>query len=170
MSPALKAIVLPIIGTLLAGAAPDQALAQRAPKAPAEVAAPFEPGRLGVELRELTQHSVKALGLAQAHAILVVLPLLGGPAERAGLQPGDVIVELEGVPVGNIDAFTPALQRTGAGKVATLVLLRGGGRITVRAMLGSAADIREERDETERRLNASEGILRMFNREVFPED
>jgi serine protease Do len=71
-------MVLLSLGTLVWSAANAQqgALAERA--------------WLGVELQDVSEPTVKALGAEQAHGLLMVLPFRGGPAERAGLRPADV--------------------------------------------------------------------------------
>ena len=52
----------------------------------------------------------------------------GGPAERAGLRGGDVVVELAGVAVGNIYDYMGALDRLKADEPAPVVYLRDGER------------------------------------------
>ena len=54
--------------------------------------------------------------------------IAGGPAEQAGLQAGDVIVELAGVAVGNIYDYMGALDRLRADQPAPVVYLRDGER------------------------------------------
>ena len=54
--------------------------------------------------------------------------IAGGPAEQAGLQAGDVIVELAGVAVGNIYDYMGALDRLRADQPAQVVYLRDGER------------------------------------------
>jgi membrane-associated protease RseP (regulator of RpoE activity) len=158
------------LGFMLAAAVPQAVRAQQV-QVPADTPAKVEPGRLGADLRGLSEQSVKALGLAQAHAVLVELPSPGSPAERAGLRPGDVILELDGIPVGPLEEFVPALQRIGAGNVATLGLLRGNERLTVNPTLARAADIpRAASDLTERKIEASEIIVRIFKQETFPQE
>src|SRR5262245_39435935 len=103
-------------GVFLAAAVPPRTLAQQPQEVPANAPAKFEPGRLGAELWNLEEQSVKALGLSEPHALLVTLPALGGPAERAGLRPGDVIVELDGTAVGDVQDFVAAIKRRGAGR------------------------------------------------------
>src|SRR5262245_26562041 len=157
------------LGLLLAAAAPHRAFAQQV-QAPAEAPTKIEPGRLGAELRELAQQSVKALGLAQEHAVLVVFPFPGGPAERAGLRSGDVILEFDGAPVGRFQDFIAAMQAVGAGRVAALGLLRGSERLMVRPTLAGPGDIRQDADIRESRIDALAAILRNFNRDAFPQD
>jgi S1-C subfamily serine protease len=114
-------------GIFLAGAGTPLApvSAQQTLGAPGETASPLEKGRLGAELRDLTEQSVKTLGLTQERAVLVVLPVAGGPAELAGLHAGDVIVEFEGAAVGPLPDLVAAIQRAGAGGIVTFGVLRG---------------------------------------------
>ncbi|MBO0763063.1 MAG: PDZ domain-containing protein, partial [Hyphomicrobiaceae bacterium] len=160
------------LGLWLGAGLPRQAMAQDAPKPPAEASGQREPGRLGVEVRDLTQQSVRALGLSQEHAILVVLPVSGSPAERAGLRPGDVIVELEGTAVGRVGDFAAAVQGLGAGRTIALGVLRGSGRLMLQVTLSRPADIPQgdPAETVERRIAAFEAILATLGRERLPQD
>ncbi|HWH98047.1 MAG TPA: trypsin-like peptidase domain-containing protein [Pseudolysinimonas sp.] len=61
----------------------------------------------------------------------------GGAAEVAGLQPGDTITELDGVPIaGSID-LTAQVRRHAAGAKAELVYVRDGDEHTVTVTLGA---------------------------------
>lgn len=57
--------------------------------------------------------------------------MAGGPAEKAGLQKGDVIVEFAGTPVLNIYDYMNALEAARIGEPLTVVFLRDGERMTV---------------------------------------
>ena len=57
--------------------------------------------------------------------------MAGGPAEQAGLQQGDVIVEFAGAPVLNIYDYMNALEAARIGEPLTVVFLRDGERRTV---------------------------------------
>ncbi|HYB96172.1 MAG TPA: M28 family peptidase [Vicinamibacterales bacterium] len=52
----------------------------------------------------------------------------GGPAEQAGLQKGDVIVEIAGQSIANVYDYTYALELLKIGQPAKVVYLRGGER------------------------------------------
>ena len=52
----------------------------------------------------------------------------GGPAEQAGLQKGDVIVEIAGQTIANIYDYTYALELLKIGQPAKVVYMRGGER------------------------------------------
>ncbi|MCS7050450.1 MAG: trypsin-like peptidase domain-containing protein [Thermomicrobium sp.] len=84
------------------------------------------PGRFSPERRE-----IRAAGIA----VLQVVP--GSPAERAGLQPGDVIVSVDGVSVATPSDLQRALSRAPVGSTILLGLVRRGRLLTVRAELGA---------------------------------
>ena len=52
----------------------------------------------------------------------------GGPAEAAGLQKGDIIVEIAGQTIANIYDYTYALEVLKIGEPAKVVYTRGGER------------------------------------------
>ena len=53
----------------------------------------------------------------------------GGPAEQAGLQKGDVIVEIAGQSITNIYDYTYALELLKIGQPVKVAYMRGGKRI-----------------------------------------
>ncbi|MEZ4279013.1 MAG: M28 family peptidase [Myxococcota bacterium] len=55
----------------------------------------------------------------------------GGPADAAGLQRGDTIVEVDGQPIENLYDFTYALEALRVGQTARIVILRDGRRTTL---------------------------------------
>lgn len=61
----------------------------------------------------------------------------GGPADKAGIKGGDVIVEMAGTRIENLYDMTYALQDHKPGETIDVVVLRGGQRVTLRATLGS---------------------------------
>lgn len=135
----LARVSIAALGILASSDLSYRARAEQQPKSSVSVTK-SEPGRLGVELRDLKEEFIAALGLNQAHAIIVTRTLAGGPAEGAGIRPGDVIVELQGVAVGTQQDFTKAIQALGAGKTISLRIVRGPERLEVRATLGRSAD------------------------------
>jgi Tol biopolymer transport system component len=61
----------------------------------------------------------------------------GGPADKAGIKGGDVLVEMAGTRIDNLYDMTYALQDHKPGETIDVVVLRGGKRLTLRATLGS---------------------------------
>jgi serine protease Do len=58
-------------------------------------------GKLGVVIQGVTQGLADSFGLPQPEGALVSSVEKGGPAERAGIEPGDVILKLNGTPLAD---------------------------------------------------------------------
>lgn len=71
---------------------------------------------------------VTKLNLASEHGLLVVSLAAGGPAERAGVLIGDVLIELDGKPCRDMDDMHAALGGDHIGKSLKIGLIRGGER------------------------------------------
>ncbi|MGD9805104.1 MAG: S1C family serine protease [Hyphomicrobiaceae bacterium] len=78
-------------------------------------------------------------GVAQASAVRVHEVLSGGPAERAGLTPGDIVLSINAVPVTGLDDIHRLLDHTWIGREATVNVLRGGALVE----MGLVADERQ---------------------------
>ena len=60
----------------------------------------------------------------------------GSPADIGGLKGGDVIVEFGGKPVKDLYGYSDALYAHKPGDVVSIVVLRGGQRVTLQVTLG----------------------------------
>lgn len=60
----------------------------------------------------------------------------GSPADSAGLKAGDVVVELAGKPVTDLQSYSDALYANKPGDEIAVVVVRSGQRLTVKARLG----------------------------------
>ena len=65
----------------------------------------------------------------------------GGPADKAGIKGGDLLVEMAGTRIENLYDMTFALQDHKPGETVDVVVLRDGKRVTLRATLGSRAAV-----------------------------
>lgn len=61
----------------------------------------------------------------------------GSPADKAGLQAGDVVVEFGGTPVTDLYTYTDALRSHEPGETVTVVAMRGGERKEFTVTLGT---------------------------------
>ncbi len=95
-------------------------------------------GYLGVRTQpvEVPESARKVLEREQHHGLLVVWLEEGGPAEKAGLLVGDILVAISGQPVGDPDDLFSALGSDTVDKVIAVEILRGGRRETVQATVG----------------------------------
>lgn len=80
--------------------------------------------------------SVPDMGAADVKGVRLAGVTPGGPADKAGLRKGDVIVEFGGMPVGDIYQYTDALRAHNPGDVVQVVVERDGQRMTMSATLG----------------------------------
>jgi serine protease Do len=87
-------------------------------------------GVIGVQLQSLNADMVAALGLPVAWGVIVADIQPDGPADKAGLEVGDVIVSVDGKPVDNVRHFGLNLYRHAADATVTLVVLRGAEKQT----------------------------------------
>ena len=84
---------------------------------------------LGVTVSDVNS-SAQAYGVPAGAYIHEVVE--GCCANRAGIQPGDIIVELGGYKITSLNALTKALRNFKGGDVSTVVVWREGQRITLR--------------------------------------
>lgn len=59
----------------------------------------------------------------------------GSPAAKAGLQPGDVILQIDGRPVANLQEYSNLLRALKPGQTVSVLLQRGGKELTVQVTL-----------------------------------
>jgi S1-C subfamily serine protease len=95
-----------------------------------------ERGYLGVGFQELTPPLIKRLGLATDHGALVNRVEQGSPANAAGIQEGDVILEWNGREVVDPTDLALAVAGTEIGSKAKLVVWRNGERQTIEVTVG----------------------------------
>lgn len=95
-------------------------------------------GYLGVRTQpvDVTESARQALQREQTHGLLVLWLEEGGPAEKAGLLVGDILVALSGQPVGDADDLFSALNSDTVGKAIAVEVLRGGRPETVSVTVG----------------------------------
>jgi serine protease Do len=108
-----------------------------------------ERGWLGIGIQELTPELAGSLDLADASGALVSNVAPGGPAERAGIQRGDVIVEFAGRPISDSHQLPALVAEARVGSSARLTVLRSGARRQIDVTIASLPD------EPERRLSSS---------------
>ena len=100
-------------------------------------------GGLGVELADLTPDLAEGLGLdADLRGVLIQRVIEDTPAARAGLRRGDVVVEMNGHVVGEMQKFRLTVADTPIGSRVDLVVLRDGKRIPVSVTLADRSELR----------------------------
>ncbi len=92
---------------------------------------------LGVAIQPITASLQRSLGLPSRRGALVAEVVPDSPAARAGILPGDVIVEFDGKEIERSDDLPWLAATAGIGKTVEVVVLRGGKRYRLKAVLGA---------------------------------
>jgi len=87
---------------------------------------------IGAQNMPLQRRSQRFHGLLQETAVLVISVEPGAPAERSGIRDGDIIVELNGLTISNVDDLHRVLTRPATGRDMTLVIIRHGEKVELR--------------------------------------
>jgi serine protease DegQ len=90
---------------------------------------------LGIEPRPLTPQIAAQLGLNVSEGVFVFALEDGGPAQEAGIEPGDVIVGFNGDEIASLEDLYTALRETAPGESVEVRLVRGGDEQTVSVTL-----------------------------------
>ena len=85
-------------------------------------------GLLGVGIQDMTPELAKSFGLKENKGALVAKVISGGPAEKAGIEPGDVIVKFNGQPVAESKDLPRIVASTPVGKTVTVQVIAGWKR------------------------------------------
>ncbi|HNQ04138.1 MAG TPA: DegQ family serine endoprotease [Thiobacillaceae bacterium] len=96
-----------------------------------------ERGRLGVMIQEVTADLAESFGLKKAEGALVAEVEAGGPADKAGIQASDIILQYNGQPIRQSIDLPRMVGATKPGSVARLTTWRKGGQREVSVKVGS---------------------------------
>jgi serine protease Do len=101
-------------------------------------------GRLGVQIRDLTDGMVKQWGLKSKAGAVVISVEPGAPAEKAKMKQYDVIVRVNGEPVKNGDALRFKVADIQPGSKVDLVVIRDGKELKLTAVVDELEPVREK--------------------------
>lgn len=136
------------VAELTARLAKEVALGRLNPRYARSVAMPPQAGdSRGYGAYLGTVPDYRAMG-EEAGGVLLADVRAGGPAEAAGVRGGDRILELAKTRIANLYDMTYALQDHKPGETVDVVVLREGRALTLRATLGSRAEVRSPAAET----------------------
>ncbi len=133
-------------------------------------------GWLGVMVQDVSMDLARSFHMKEPMGALVSQVVANGPAAKAGLKPGDVIVSFDGQPIYNSAQLPPLVGALPAGYQAKLGIIRGGHPMTVpitvenlpgnEGGLGSPATGRSPQKKGQiRRLNIEVGPLSASERQ-----
>ncbi|MBL8538055.1 MAG: Do family serine endopeptidase [Hyphomonadaceae bacterium] len=93
-------------------------------------------GWIGVSIQDVDDDIARSLGMEAARGALVGSVTPDGPAARAGIQQGDIILSFDGADVQDRRELTQRVGATAVGRSARVEVLRNGQRRTLNLRLG----------------------------------
>jgi len=124
-------------------------------------------GKLGVVIQNVTQGLADSFGLPQPEGALVSSVEKGGPAEAAGVEPGDVILKLNGQPLKDSSELPVQIAGISPGTSVELEIWRNHASRTISVKLGAMED---KRTAASTGPQASGGKLGLAVRPLTPQE
>ena len=101
-------------------------------------------GWLGVRIQAVTDEIADALGLRETAGALVAGVIPGGPAEKARLKDGDIILEFDGKPVNQMRRLPRMVADTDVGKTVPIKVWRDGRELSMKVEIGELKESEEK--------------------------
>jgi serine protease Do len=124
-------------------------------------------GKLGVQIQNVTQGLADSFGLPQPEGALVAQVIKDGPAEHAGIEPGDVILKLNGQPLKSSDELPVQIASIAPGTTVNLEVWRNHATRELSVKLGSLDEKRTVASTTHEEQG---GKLGLSVRPLTPEE
>jgi serine protease DegQ len=101
-------------------------------------------GWIGVEPQDITPELAESFGLGQNSGAIIAGVLKGGPADRAGMRPGDILISVEGKPVKDTTDMLNLIAQLVPGNRAKMIVLRKSQQTVLDVTVGKRPHIRRE--------------------------
>ena len=93
-------------------------------------------GWLGIAIQDITDELASTFGVKEREGVLVSDVMKGGPAEAAGVRPGDVIVELNGGTIKEVPELQRRVAGVAPGQTARLTVMRDSKPLRLSVKIG----------------------------------
>lgn len=93
-------------------------------------------GWLGVQIQDVTRQLAESFGMDRPHGALVAKVIPGGPAEKAGIQVGDIIIDFNGRTIETSGELPPIVGMTPVDETTKITVIRQGDREELTVKIG----------------------------------
>ncbi len=93
-------------------------------------------GWLGIEARQLSPQMARTFNLSSTNGVVITAIYNNGPAHKAGLKPGDIIIRINNEPIGDGRRGMTQIAQTRPGESVSIEVLRDGKAQVITAVLG----------------------------------
>jgi serine protease Do len=93
-------------------------------------------GWLGVAIQDVTDELASSFGVREREGVLVADVIKGGPAEKAGVRPGDVVVEFNGTKIREVPDLQRRVAGVAPGETVKLAVVRDKHLVVVSVAIG----------------------------------
>ncbi len=93
-------------------------------------------GWIGVESQDITPELAESFGLAQQNGAIIAGVVRNGPADKAGIKPGDILVAVDGKKVGDTNDMLNLIAQLAPGGKSKMTVVRKNRESTLDVMVG----------------------------------
>ena len=123
-------------------------------------------GWLGIMIQEVTKELAKSLNLKSEEGALVGDVISGGPAEKAGIMRGDVIIEFNGKKIKKMKELPATVANTPVGKDVKVKVIRESAEKVITVKIGK---LPEEKEASADIVKETNNKLGMRVQDITPE-
>ncbi len=93
-------------------------------------------GWIGIESQDITPELADSFGLARQSGAIIAGVVRGGPAEKAGMRPGDILLDVDGRKVGSTSEMLNLIAQLKPGGKSRMTVMRKNREATVDVSVG----------------------------------
>ena len=93
-------------------------------------------GWIGIETQDITPELADSFGLARSSGAIIAGVVRNGPADRAGIRPGDILLTVQGKPVANTNEMLTLIAQLAPGAKAKMTVMRKNRESTLDVTVG----------------------------------